>query len=337
MLTLALWSVSFRIAPSLARSASLPTNHPHARKPSLSDGQFQIQAVPSVPPLSTTSLSTPSFSLALDPITEGLASPNSPATSDMLTPGGTFPHLQSYPSGTNTIPNGLLDDPSRPNAQWRKPLQLGRLANARNQQTDSTQSGNFALPNTELILYSYAQLLGTVKLVPQTNTHSTMEQSTTFAALRRELQGTRAVGGGSMNIVTKSPHALNHSGRISSRPPHARSVSLSSGLLSLLSTTSVAPSSPAPPQSRGSSRHNRAPSVFSGLFSSSTEASDLDSADVLPSVAEEEAGMSDSPLPTFDVPPTMLGVDLCLQPGRSRTCEFCPIPVNVLIGCTLLS
>lgn len=139
-----------------------------------------------------------------------------------------------------------------------------------------------------------------------------------------------------MNIVPNSPKALAHGHKplpaINTRraAQHGRSTSLSAGLLSLLSPTSLMPSSPPPISSPppGSSRHSRNSSVFSGFFGSSSSNGDLDGPDW--SSVDDGTGDADEPLPTFDVPPAMLAIDVSLMPGQSRTYVYTlPLPRNL--------
>ncbi|GJE89181.1 hypothetical protein PsYK624_052760 [Phanerochaete sordida] len=317
-----------RVSSPLARSASVPVNHPHARKQSILDGQAQVQSLKdsdTVPPDLGPDASSSTLSLALESIKEGY-SPVSPATPDVLSPANRHATLASSASFPPTQkPNGLSAAPQRANGH--RPPQLGVGLGPPRPKTAVV--GSFA-PNTELILYSYAQLLGTVTLLPPQDTPLTAEQRHMWHMLRRELQATKAVGGGNMNIVPNSPKALAHGRKplpaINTRrpAPHARSASLSSGLFSLLSPTSPPPmSSPT-----GPSRHSRNSSVFSGFFGSSSSNGDLDGPDW--ASVEDDAGDADEPLPTLDVPPSMLAIDLSLMPGQSRTYVYTiPLPRNL--------
>lgn len=291
------------------------------------DGQVQVQPLKDsdkVPPDLTVNSSVSTLSLALDPITEGY-SPISPATPDVVSPAYRHDNLTSsasFPPAQKV--NGISDGVSRANGH--KPPHLGAgLGPPPRLKTTST--GNFSSPNTELILYSYAQLTGTVTLHPAHDSPLSPEQRHLLHMLRRELQATKAIGGGNMNIVPNSPKALARGRKplpaISTRraAQHSRSVSLSTGLLSLISPTSLMPSSPPPLVSpTGSSRHSRNSSVFSGFFGSSSSNVDADGPDW--ASVEEDANDADEPLPTFDVPPAMVAIDLSLMAGQSRTCTY---------------
>ena len=319
-------NTSSRIPSPLGRSAIVPQNHPHARKQSILDGQPQVQDLKfneHSPPELTPNPSTSTFSLSLDPITEVFASPVSPATPDILSPATRFAQLAPHPAGPHVMKQNGVGIDSRAKEQARRPLHLGiGPGPPPTRQPRTTTTASFSTRNTELILYSYAQLLGTVTLLPSPDSHLSLEQTRNLNALRRELQTAKAMGGGNMNIASNNPHALANGGSLSistRRSPHTRSASLSSGFFSLLSPSSPPPLSPQP---RRASGHARSPSAFSGFFSSSPSSSDLDSKDSLATLVESEAGDNGTPLPTFDVPPAMLAIDLSLEPGQSRTCAL---------------
>ena len=136
-----------------------------------------------------------------------------------------------------------------------------------------------------------------------------------------------------------SPKPSRHHHRTSS---HSRSFS-AAGLLSILSPTSLVSSisSPAPGSASGRWRTSSSSSSMSSSTttlggSSSTTSSPPVSAkfggsvsspnvlglDVPNSRGDEEVVDPEEPLPTFEVQPAMLAVDLSLGPGESRSCEF---------------
>lgn len=149
------------------------------------------------------------------------------------------------------------------------------------------------------------------------------------------------LGGGSMDISSTlnspnpaatagavvSPNVASPTARARHRPSHSRSSSFSAGLLSILSSpTSLVSSLSSPNANGGSSARWRSPSSFtpattpsSGRFPNSTS-----SPSVL-GLAAAANGMGEVdpeiPLPTFEIQPAMLGVDLSLAPGESRSCE----------------
>lgn len=263
---------------SLSRSASLPSNHPHSRKQSVLDGNIQVP-VPQHTPSATPNPSTSTFSLALDPIVESATSPITPATS--------------------VAPSPVLRDA---NPRFHPLVPDVKLRSLPSPQRKSSYPGAFLAPNTELILYSYAQLVGSVSLIPLADTPLSPDQSRNLQNLRRGLQKTKAIGGGNMNITSGNPRALPPP---AGRRNHARSASLSAGLMSILS-----PTAPTGPQNGWTPGHRpRTASAFSGFFSSS--AADEE---------DEDMTEAETHLPTFEVSPSVLAVDLTLGPGDSRTC-----------------
>ncbi len=61
--------------------------------------------------------------------------------------------------------------------------------------------------------------------------------------------------------------------------------------------------------------------MFSGLFLSSTSTTNVNGLGLsINSTVEEEPIDPETPLPTFEVQPTMLAVDLTLGPGESHSC-----------------
>ena len=300
------------------------------------EGQFQVQELPlsdRIPPIAITSPSTPRITLSLGPIRERSTSPVSPATTAAPSPADMFPQLPLYRTNMPTENAGdQSDNFCRPREPSRRPPQLnvtnGLSINGHSLCPKHITGNDLPIPNSELILYSYAELVGTVTLAPSSDTPPSAEQARNLYTLRRELQATKPVGGGSMNIAPNSPKALAHGAIITDgttrRNSHARSVSLSAGLLSLLSPSTLlsGPSSPpsVPAQlRRASAGHSRTPSMFSSLLatSSSIATPDLDS--VEPGTDDDSETVNE-PLPTFDVPPSMLAIDLVLEPGQSRTC-----------------
>jgi len=122
------------LVPSpLARTDSLPlaSNHPHARKPSVLDGQFSLDmlcSTTSVPPTPySPNSSTSSFSLALDPIAETVISPysstpaiGSPTIENLSFPPHTPPFNTISPATNNSV--YAYPPPRNPN---HRPTHLG--------------------------------------------------------------------------------------------------------------------------------------------------------------------------------------------------------------------
>ncbi|KAH9850644.1 Rgp1-domain-containing protein [Lenzites betulinus] len=336
---------SARIIAPLARSPSLPPNHPHARKNSVLDGQLQLQDF-RPPPSPSSSLtpnpSTSTFSLSLDPIAEaGSVSPGPPATPSFPSPipGTDIPNIRTQiPSiglanqapktnGTHVYPAAAPRDPGR------RPSHLGighgpppsSSSTAYLKPPRSAFSSAFPPSNTELILYAYAQLLGTLTLTPLPDANASPEHTRALGHLRSQLLKRKAVGGGSMDISSSlSAQSLAAGGGPPGRRgSHGRSSSLSAGLFSMLSPSSLVASPSQQPFVPG--HKARTSSVFS-LFSNGQAPAPSRSGGVglglSTPLPEEEDVDPDAPLPTLEVQPSMLAVDLTLGPGESRTYTY---------------
>ncbi|RPD58460.1 Rgp1-domain-containing protein [Lentinus tigrinus ALCF2SS1-6] len=332
-----------RIVAPLARSPSLPPNHPHARKQSVMDGQLQLQdlrppsSMSPFAPSPNASMST--FSLSLDPIAEaGSTSPDAPATPYIPSPvpETDMPNVRTQiPSGpTNASitkkPNGQLYPPANPRGPPHRPSQLGLGHGPPPAASSATHlkpprsafSSTFPAPNTELILYAYAQLLGTLTISPLEDAPSSPDQARNLNRLRARLLNPKAIGGGSMDITSSVGAPVLPTTGAGRRGSHARSSSLSAGLLSIISPTSAAPAPSSQPFVPG--HRARTASVFS-LFGNGQGPPASKSAVGLglstTNVDEEEVD-PDTPLPTLDIQPSMLAVDLSLAPGESRTYTY---------------
>ncbi|RDX43957.1 Rgp1-domain-containing protein [Lentinus brumalis] len=335
-----------RIVAPLARSPSLPPDHPHARKHSVLDGQLQLQDLrppPSMSPFaSSPNASMSTFSLSLDPIAEaGSTSPSAPATpyipspipnTDMTT---VRTHIPSGPS-TNTSNgkkmNGQVHTPAPGSRAPHRPSQLGlghglppaASSAAHLKPPRSAFSSNFPNPNTELILYAYAQLLGTLTITPLPETHSSPDQARNLNRLRAQLLKRKAVGGGSMDITSSLGSPPSPTAKSGRRGSHSRSSSLSAGLLSILSPTATAAVTSPTSQPFVPGHRARTASAFS-LFGNGPGPPTSKSAVGLglsTTTADDEELDPDTPLPTLEIQPSMLAVDLSLAPGESRTYTY---------------
>jgi len=310
----------------------LASNHPHARKQSVLDGQFSLDVLSpttSVPPSPyTPNSSTSTFSLALDPIAEGTHSPYSstPAIGSPTIEPVSFSH--HTPPGTGTSNSVYAYPPPRPHNYTNHrpaPIGLGQPSNLPKGYPRAAFATTFPPSNTELILYSYAQLTGTIQIIPVPGALPTADQSQTLSALRSALHNRAVLGGGSMDITsTLSPPpsaALSPKLRHSQR--HGRSSSFSSGLLSILSPTSLVSSISSPnPNSRTGPSRWRSASSASNTPSSGKFPNGSNSPSILAFGNGAEVVDPEEPLPTFEIQPAMLAVDLSLGPGESRSCEF---------------
>lgn len=294
----------------------LPPHHPHARKQSVADVHIHLNEVQPSPPAPSSALSsssTSTFSLALDPIAE---------TSSTSYPGTPLPRS---PSLTESLDQRSLKTtahvyPSRHSQYRRPPPQLGLgygppPANSQPNSPASLRNGTLVSSNSELILYSYAQLSGTVSIGPLPGIVMTPGQAQTLRALRLKLLKRTVVGGGSMDITS-------HQRIQERRRSHSRSASLTSSLFSLLSPSAYsAPSSPLPSSQSWAPGRSRTSSVSSVSSGTPVDGQQNGVGLGLVNGGAEEDVDPDAPLPTFDVQPAMLAVDLTLAPGESRTCE----------------
>ncbi|KAI0078498.1 Rgp1-domain-containing protein [Panus rudis PR-1116 ss-1] len=335
-----------RISSPLTRSASVPINHPHARKQSVLDGQLQLHDLRPPPTLSpfspTPNASMSAFSLSLDPIAESAASPQLPATPAVPSPiPETDPkdfrsQIPSVPTpSSHTRPAGPYSYPPRAtNNAPRRPTHLGLGHGPPPSSAAPSRtafSSTFRAPNTELILYSYAQLAGTMSITPLPGSMPSPDHMRTLQTVRNSLLKRQAIGGGSMDISLglQSPSSNPLSPGLRRKVSHGRSSSLSAGIMSLLSPSASAPSTSV---SWTPSHRARTPSMFSGLFSSASSHAPAsgESGLGLGLSVEEDAVDPEAPMPTFEVQPAMLAVDLPLAPGESRSYTYAiTLPENL--------
>ncbi|KAG8220206.1 Rgp1-domain-containing protein [Butyriboletus roseoflavus] len=310
--------LSTTISP-LSRSPNfpLPPHHPHARKQSVADVHIhlnEVQQSPPAPSSGLTSSSASTFSLALDPIAEtsstsypGTPLPMSPSLTESLDQRSFKPVAHVYPS--------------RPSQSRRPPPQLGLGRGPpptipQSKSAASLRNGTLVGSNSELILYSYAQLLGTVSIGPLPGVVMTPGQAQTLRALRLKLLKRTVVGGGSMDITS-------HQRIQERRRSHSRSASFTSSFLSLLSPSAYsAPSTPLPSSQSWAPGRSRTSSVSSSSSGTLVDGQPNGVGLGLINGGAEEDVDPDIPLPTFDVQPAMLAVDLTLAPGESRTYTY---------------
>ena len=253
---------------------------------------------PSVSP-QPTSNSGSTHSIALDPIAETF--PPSPYASTTTLPSpmpesafeGQRQHGRLFPRhlglGHPPYPYTNPPTPTTPSTH-SLPAPPRSATFPLNPRPNQTASSNV------LILYSYAQLTGSLTL------------SLPAPALReRLLQCGGGIGGGSMDIsasLSSTPSA--YSGRPRGHK-HARSSSLSSSILSLLTPSLSMPAITSPSSALSSSL---APGQFKGRAPSGPGWSG----------GREQDYDLEVPLPVFEVQSAMLAVDLELGPGEERTC-----------------
>ena len=170
---------------------------------------------------------------------------------------------------------------------------------------------------TELVLYAYVHLTGSLFLLPPPS----LARTSALAALQRHKRGPR--GGGSMNIgVASPPYSRGH---------ERRSASIAGSLWGLISSPASAVLSPGHrvrmPSYGGSPNLPATRSLASAgakLANHETEGVGLGLGGEgfgLDAVQEGEEWIPDQPMSVFEVPPAMLAVDLSLGPGEERSCE----------------
>ncbi|PFH46889.1 hypothetical protein AMATHDRAFT_68853 [Amanita thiersii Skay4041] len=292
-------------------------------------------------------------------------------------PGQTLP-IGLGPPPKPALSNRPLPPPLQQSQPHSPPITHQQRQSLYYQHPRSAASSTFAHPDTELILYAYAQLTGSLTLLPHPFLPlAASKQTQTLRSLRSTLLKRSVIGGGSMDITPSlqtshmpkssldfsgsSPGHLtgNGVGGGASRPPrprvrithtHSRSPSLATGFFStLLSPTTPTPTSPSPvsplaggtpfasyPASLSSAGIGQASGMRSASTSSSRAPSHRTSASVsipisatLPQVqgfhgleVPEVEVDPEMPLPTFEVQPAMLAVDLSLMPGQSRSYTY---------------
>ncbi|KAF8603191.1 Rgp1-domain-containing protein [Ceratobasidium sp. AG-I] len=319
-------------------TAGIPLSHPHARKQSAAlDGTFQLtssvsQRLPSTPSIST-------FSTSLAPITEsssfdsvvpsplgpgrdlraGLGHGSSRYTPELSLQAATPPHSLPTPSPSQSYP----DTPSTPSPTHTE--------------------------GSALILLAHAQLTGTLALEPP---------SAALAATWRAAEvgtGRRVVGGGRVGIGVPRPRARPRAASgvgawLGLASPGSDGATRSSmglgGLVSAGSSTaslaSAPPDSPSTRPFNGRRGHQRATSMasfipgmasISALLSPFGEEESGESAlggrvgtngmgAVNGSVALDGMGsgatVEEGVYPILETQPSVLAVDLTLQPGETR-------------------
>ncbi|KAJ7062366.1 Rgp1-domain-containing protein [Mycena amicta] len=149
-----------------------------------------------------------------------------------------------------------------------------------------------APPNSELLLYAYVALSGRTVLAPVGKSEPALP------ALRNALLRPRTRGGGSLTLQASA--SLSPSPASTATRRHHRSSSFSAGLRALGAGIGLL---------RSTSSDSEIPGLGGG------------------------AGANDdpeTPLPTLDVPPEMLGVDVRLAPGEERSYTYTlPLPTHL--------
>jgi len=205
----------------------------------------------------------------------------------------------------------------------RAPIGLGQPNNPPRGYPQGAQRSPSPPTNNELILYSYAQLSGKVRLSTIPGTTLSPDQTRVLEDMRSALLNRAVLGGGSMDI-TGSLSGGPTSPTMRPRPAHGRTTSFGGSLLSMLSPSSLLGSGPTVPphsvpmNSRGGKR--RSMTGHGSTFSLSLPSPAAKSA-ALAGPVEPNDILSDEPLPALEVQPAMLAVDLTLLPGESKSCK----------------
>ena len=336
-----------RISSPLARSASLPisSKHPHARKQSVSEGQLpfpQDVSAPATP-------SNPSFSLSLDPISE--SSPGSgppisrPTSASPVT--GTAHHIS--PHERQIDPRANSHPPLQPLRRSSTPGDIGRgpISPMRDPQHPPMPRRSFAAttsfdansrpPNDrETILYSYVQFVGSLAITPVAGS-ADAQQEEALNSMRSSLLKRSIIGGGSMDIAAMLDPSKRRVTPVTRSRSHSRTSSFSSGLFSLLSaptsllgSLSTAPAMTSSVSQQWSSSHRSSSSVSlpasrsAPTLSTSSMTTTFNGGLGLHKNPSEELYDPEAPLPTYEVQPTLLAVDVSLGPGESRSCMSSP-------------
>lgn len=167
---------------------SVPSSHPHARKHSVVSDDMASQSS-SYPGPSTPITASTSFQVSLDPIKEN---------GNHYSP--TLPENLSSPDVTQPPPLPFVSPHGRRPSALGLGLPLAASPITRTKSTDghlphTAFSTSFSLPSTELLLYAYAQLSGTLSVDP-----AFLPTSPEFIDLRNVLRKKAVVGGGSLDI-----------------------------------------------------------------------------------------------------------------------------------------
>lgn len=206
--------------------------------------------------------------------------------------------------------NSMLHPPTTMNRSATEQGTAATLAPKTAAPGRTTFSSSFTPPGTEVVLWSYAQLLGTIE-VDET---SGLIDPDACAALRSKLNTLRSdgvIGGGRMDIgAPVTPNLTGSHGR-------ARR-----GFISSFLGGSAAPSPTTPGSTTfgaglssalGSLWNSPNPSPMSPSFGASASASPM---------VGMTGGLPLTALPSFETQPSMLAIDLSLAPGESRTCMY---------------
>ncbi|KAG9006674.1 hypothetical protein FRB94_000509 [Tulasnella sp. JGI-2019a] len=317
----------------------------------------------SVPPSPSTSVSASSiYSSSLDPINEApSASPEPPATekppSANRVQAAAFTPISSagarlyspkpvkaseppthladgvgYHSRRSSISHltaaiGLGQPPAPPSSRSARSQTTHVNPPPKTQPTTrGTFSSSFAPPNTEVLLWSYAQLIGTVEL----DDSSGLIATEALGHLRGKLNSLRTdgvFGGGRMDIGAPLNSSSTTTGVTGSK--NRRSF-----ISSLWGGGGSAPATPPSSPITSGGAFGFGVNALSSLWATPAASSNVTgftNGSTTPNFASPMAGLSGglpaSALPTFETQPSLLAVDLNLAPGESRSYTYSvPLP-----------
>lgn len=304
------------LTPNRSSGKEIPRSHPHARKQSVFEGQSLVQEVPATPGGPPHTGGTP-YTVTLDPINESAtpiayASPVGPPTPEpprTISRGGVPVFREDIFSAPAPQANGYRGAHARrrsslgPSLSTNTPLRSLSMSPT-SMMPRSTLAHTFAPPGTEVLLWAYARLVGTLEV------SESIVPPVEIDSLRAKLQAGGLVGGGRMDITERAPAASGSSGGLAS--------SLFSSFFGNNSQTTLPQQPPDYLSSffRGASALNRSRSLnISGRGSGAGISSSLFGGAM--SVAENTMS-----LPTLEIQPSMLAVDLSLAPGETRSCRY---------------
>ncbi|KAF8330350.1 Rgp1-domain-containing protein [Cantharellus anzutake] len=298
---------SFSVLSRPNAQSSIPLHHPHARKQSVTDSLPELQETQAVSAQS-------GFTQSLDTIsevgsTQASPSKNGLAAAPALNSSGRSFARQGPKGQATNIPPRLRGD----GIDHRRPPPRSASAAA---STFSSLSHMFQAPGQQTLLWAYAQLVGTFELEP------TLVPAHEADVLRAHLRAGMALGGGRMDIdnANQSPYTFGFLPSLFSSAP---SISSTPGSTDLQGTALLV--SPTSPRFGSSLFSFFSPNPHSSAFGFSTRSPS--SGNSLGDASSASGYRSHMPLPTLETQPTVLVVDLQLDPGQSRSYTYSlPLP-----------
>jgi len=284
-----------------------------------------------------------SFSISLDPISESSPGSGPPTSWPTSTPPvtGTVPHFSpqerqidfnSRPPHRPPLRTATVDDVGRGPPPPMRNSQLPPIPKTSSAAVTAFNGNNRPPNDRETILYSYVQFVGSLAITPVAGS-ADAQQENALNSLRSSLLKRSIIGGGSMDIAAMMDPSKRRTTPVGRSRSHTRTSSFSSGLFSLLSTpTSLLGSlSTAPaisssvsqqwsPSHRSSSSLSLPASRSAPTLSTSSMTTNFNGGLGLQKNSSDGLYDPEVPLPTYEVQPTLLAVDVSLGPGESRSC-----------------